>query len=231
VDQFTNVTSNVTTSSLNTGVYTVSVTDSNNCLVPTKNIEFKQKSLLSVSINTIPTINGYNIGCYGNTTGITVNTTYTCPAGSCFSASANNIKYYVDGVLKTTVTGPATNVPINNILAGTHTLTAVDTYNCSATTQFILTEPPMTLSVTYGVISVEDGSCACGIGPDDCRQAVVSINGGVAPYTITWGGSGQTGLPGTSITSDIACNGQTVTVKVTDNNGCSVGPISIVLTV
>ena len=45
----------------------------------------------------------------------------------------------------------------------------------------------MVLSVTYGIIEVEDAACSmtC-IGTNDCRQGIIDINGGVAPYTIKW---------------------------------------------
>jgi hypothetical protein len=217
---------------LDAATYQFTIQDSNGCNGPTQTVVLKQKPLLNVNINPISTTNGYNITCFNGTKNITVNTSYTTnpttiPTGS------NTFKYYIDGVLKTTALGPTTNVNINNISAGTHTLTVVDSTipNCSGTTTFTLTQPPLPLFVSYGVISVEDGSCACGINPDSCRQAVIDINGGVSPYTITWSGPGQSGLPTTSITSDISCNGQTISVTVTDSNNCTFGPISITLTI
>lgn len=224
---------------LDVSIYKVTIVDSNGCSGPTQTLTLKQKPVLNVSINTINTLNGYNIPCFGNTTGITVNTSYTVGNPSTISQPGNNIKYYVDNVLKATVFGPSSNVPLTNIAAGTHTLTVVDTPtipgttpSCSATTTFTLTQPPMPLSISYGVIDIEDSSIpGCGVGPNSCRQAVIDINGGVAPYTITWtGGLHQTGIPGNSITSNPDCAGQTVIVTVKDANGCIVGPTSITLT-
>ncbi len=57
------------------------------------------------------------------------------------------------------------------------------------------------------------------------RQCLIDINGGVAPYNITWSDTS------TLITSLPHCVGTTVTVTVTDVNGCVIGPISILLAI
>jgi hypothetical protein len=82
----------------------------------------------------------------------------------------------------------------------------------------------MPLSITHGVIDAEDNTCspACSsLGL--CRQGIIDINGGVAPYTIVWSDGSVL------LTSDTHCLGSVVTVTVTDDNGCIVGPTNISL--
>lgn len=226
-----------TLSNLVAATYDITTEDTNLCQTNTSTVVIKQQPKLNIT-RTSPTTNynGYNLACFGDTENITFQTSYSTDSTTLSPVATNPIAYYLNGVhILPNVTGLVTTKTIA-ISAGTHTVTAVNTItNCSASTVITMTQPPSPLSITYGVIAVNDqatGCAGCGVSPDDCRQGVVDINGGVAPYTITWaGGINQTGVPGSFITSKPDCNGQTINVTVTDNNGCTVGPINITLTV
>jgi hypothetical protein len=202
----------ITLNNLPTGTYTMTIHDNINCTGPTQTVTIKQRPLLGVSVATPPTFNGYNIRCFSATTAITVTSSYTSDATT-YSVPSNSMKYYVDGVLKTTAVGPGT-VTLTNVNAGNHTITVVDSataggpvpfyLNCSATTTVTLTQPPMPLSfvgsntITSGplapyttnidIINIMSGCTpACtGLNVGPCLQAIVGVNGGVTPYNITW---------------------------------------------
>lgn len=227
----------ITINNLGPATYTITNTDTNDCNAPIKTIVLKQRPKLNI-VRTTPTtnFNGYNLPCFGSSTGITFQTSYFSDATTT-TPTSDPIQYYLNGVpAGAPVTGLITTKTIA-INAGTHTITAVNTItNCSASMTVTLTQPPLPLTFTYGVINAEDDTCGtvtapmgggsvicspCGCG--NCRQGIIDINGGVTPYTILWSDTS------TLITSNSACAGTILTVTVTDANGCIVGPTSITL--
>ena len=223
---------------LGVGTYTIKIKDSNLCNGPTQNVVIKQKPKLNLTNSSISSLNGFNIPCYGNTTGITFSTTYTTDATT-YPITTPTIKYYLDGILKLpTVTGIVTTKLIT-MSAGTHTITVVDSpdvygVSCSATTVITLTQPPMRLSFVgtpnIDIINIFSGCTPnCTGAGNTCVQGIVGVNGGVAPYTITWNmlptSTSTTGPAwGTGITSNTFCTNMTAYAKlkvtVQDANGC-----------
>lgn len=134
-------------------------------------------------------LTGTNISCNGGNTG-------TASVTPVFSG--NNYTYlWSNGSTTTTV---------NNLTAGTYSVTGTDISGCSATQTIIITEPSgMTLST-----SLTNPSC---IGVNN-GSIDLSVVGGVTPYSYLWSG-GQT-------TQDLSLlPAGTYTVTVTDGNGCS----------
>jgi hypothetical protein len=229
-----NVTTPQTFSSLDVGNYAIQIKDVNNCTIPNQSFTIQQRPILNLSVNTLPTTNGYNIPCYGNTTTVYVNTSYSYDTTT-YTVANNPIKYYVNDVLKTTVTGPSSTVALTNMLAGNYTIRAEDSAGCESDDKIItITQPSMPLTVNYGIIKgitastgvilLTGGSATVLTGSTNIRQGIIDINGGVYPYTITWSDGS------TLLTSNTQPVGTNLTVSVTDNNGCSVGPINITLT-
>jgi len=230
----------LTLNNLPTGTYTMTIRDSIGCTGPTQTVTLKQRPLFNVSVATPSNFNGFNIPCYGATTAITVTTSYTSDSTT-YTVPSNTMYIYVDGILKKTQSpGPGT-VTITGITAGNHTITAVDTAtaggpvafyaNCSATTTVTLTQPPMPLSFVgtpnMDIISGVTG-CAAGSGNGPCCQGIVNVNGGVAPYNVTWTMTPGNTPWGSGITSNpfyanmTSPNYTLLTVTVTDANGCKI---------
>lgn len=228
-----------TLSNLDVGTYQATITDTNGCAGPTQTVTIKQRPQFNISVATPNVSNGYNIRCYGATTAITVTTSYTSNPTT-HSVPPNTMKIYVDGVLRRTQSpGPGT-VVITGITAGNHTITAVDSataghpspgffLNCSAITTVTLTQPPMPLSFVgspnIDIISGITG-CVAGSGNGPCCQGIINVNGGVAPYNVTWTMTPGNTPWGVGITSNpffsnmTTPNYTTLTVRVTDANGC-----------
>jgi hypothetical protein len=227
-------------SDLPPGSYQFSILDSNDCQGPTQNITLYERPELVLTKGSplVSPLNGYDIHCYGDTLTIPFtasynNTTYT------YSVTSNMIKYYVNDVYKTFnyVSSTTPNTVNLTLSAGTNTIKIVDENNCeSDVLTLTLKQPPMPLSVIYGLIKIEDSACGtvtpvivtpptpnslnCACTPcGSCRQAAIDINGGVAPYTIVWSDGGTSN----QLTSAAHCLGYgNVTVTITDANNCTV---------
>lgn len=234
----TSISGSYVLSGLDVGYYKISLKDTNNCPATTTTTTITQRPQFSVGLNSVlPLVNGYNISCFGNTIPVVFGTLYTTSTFAPF-IGPNLVNYYINGV------GPQTPSPLSNatktlnLSAGTFNITAVDSGGCSATTQVTITQPPMPLTMTLGMINAEDDTCGsvltpvipggpvicnpCGCG--NCRQAIIDINGGVHPYTILWSDGS------TLLTSNSHCTGTILTVTVTDANGCLItsSPITLV---
>ena len=104
--------------------------------------------------------------------------------------------------------GSATSFTFTSLSAGTHTVTIKDSVNCVR--NFIYTIPPNTAIASN--IAATNVSCF-----SNCNgtATVSSINGGAAPYTVSWNDPAhQTGTFASNL-----CTG-TYTATITDNVGC-----------
>ena len=216
-----NITSGIVRDNLDVGAYTIEVSDTAGCTSTVTKV-IQQKPRFNLSQAFINSQNGYEISCFGGSTGVTFSTSYTSDSTT-YSVTNNNVKYYVNG----TYNPPAVLSNATKTLtlsAGTYTITAVDSYlpECSATTIVILRQPPTPLTVNYGLVVAEDnavGCAGCGFGgAGDCRQIVLDINGGVGPYSVVW----DDGTTADRIVSTPHCLGSGyVNVIITDDNNCS----------
>jgi len=101
----------------------------------------------------------------------------------------------------------ATNSPIlNNLMAGTYTVTVTDVNGCTSQTTVTITEPTPLVATSNATDEL--------LGADG--TASVNATGGTAPYTYSW-------TPGGASTSSISgLVAGLYMVTVTDANGCSV---------
>jgi SprB repeat len=102
--------------------------------------------------------------------------------------------------------GQATNMNLNNLIAGTYNLTVTDSKGCTATTSQSITQPA-SIVVTPVITTV------------DCRGSstgaiALTIAGGTAPYTYLWN-DGNTSQNRTGLAAG------TFSVTVTDANNCT----------
>lgn len=222
---------NGTANELIPGPYLLEVLDSNGC-TNQYNLNVLQRPRLGISYTTPALTNGYNIPCFGNSVSVNLTTSYLSDS-YITNPSANQLKYYLNDTLVST-SYISYSIPSNITLAlyaGDNIIKVEDGNGCTTTKTIKITQPAMPLSITYGLVKVEDSACGtvsapagggnvtchCVGGCGKCRQAVIDINGGVAPYTIVWSDSGTNN----QLTSAAHCVGYgTVTATVTDANGC-----------
>lgn len=105
-----------------------------------------------------------------------------------------------------------TNMVANNLSAGSYSVTVTDTNGCSTLSSVTVTEPVLLVTLTSVTSNYNGEDISCNGSTDG--SAMVSPNGGVAPYTYLWD-SGQTTANITGIGAG------TYQVTVTDVNGCT----------
>lgn len=141
-----------------------------------------------------------------NPAGVTANATGTdplCPGDSNGTASASATGGATPyGFVWNT---GATTQNINNLTAGTYTVTVTDANNCFDIATVTLSNPAG-MSASFSAIT--ESSCTSCTG-----GATVTITGGANPYTFSWP-NGQT-----AGTATLLCSGINA-VTVTDNNNC-----------
>ncbi len=170
-----------TASNLAAGNYTVTVTDANNCSV-VANATVTAPTLITVATTTTP------VTCSGGSNGTATAT-----------ASGGSGSY--------TYQWPSGNGgTVNNLAAGTYTVTVADANGCTVTAvATVAAASGFTASLTTTASSCQ--------GNND-GSATVNLTGGTAPFTYAWSPSGSGSNP-----TGLAAG--TYTVTVTDANGCT----------
>ena len=169
---------------LSAGTYTVIVTDANGCTLSV-NSTVTEPALL------VPSTSSASCLCNGSSDG---------------SVSVN----VVGGVGNYTFLwspGGAASATVNNIPAGSYTVTVNDSNGCSATANVVVAEP----SALSWTLSSSPALC----NGDSSGSVNVNVSGGTASYSYSWFPSGAT-----SATSSNLFAGN-YTVAITDANGCT----------
>ena len=194
-------------SSLLAGVYTVTVTDSRGCVVSaTKDIDTITGTMNSTIHDSLTYNGGYHVSCYGEDDG----ELYVVGGGT------DHVPFTYQWY------GPngfnSTNDSIFDLVAGTYSVTVLDSNGCSVNNSFDITTPDELTYTTIGVFRNEscDGSCN--------GQIEIDLTGGTSPYVgvstnVSTGVQLTSTMIGDSILGDI-CSG-TWSVVLTDDNGCS----------
>ena len=188
------------------GIYTITVTDSRGCMVSaTRDIDTITNTMTSSVYTDITYNGGYHVSCYGENDGML----YVIAGGS--DHLPFTYQWY----------GPngfsSTNDSIMNLVAGTYSVTVLDSNNCSNNTSFDITSPDALEYTVLGVIRDESCEGACN------GQISIDLSGGTAPYV---GFSTNTStshmisstMIGDSILGDI-CSG-IWDIELTDANNC-----------
>ncbi|MFK8007346.1 MAG: gliding motility-associated C-terminal domain-containing protein [Saprospiraceae bacterium] len=182
--------------SLHAGENRVTVTDATGCVVE----QIVDLSFYEISITNeiVSDYNGASISCFDAIDGaIKANVI----AGV---ASPPNVSYAWN-------TGNV-NALLDNIPAGTYTLTVTSAFGCSATIESMI-EAPAPIQASTMVISDYNGFNVSINGSDD-GIAEVNPSGGTAPYSVLWE-NGETDFENESLSAGIQ------NVSITDVNGCS----------
>jgi len=171
-----------TANGLEAGTYTVTATDANFCTA-VMTVVISQPSQLSVTVNT-PLIN-----CGGTNSGsaITIVTGGTGPYTYLWSTGA-------------------TTSSLNNIPAGTYSLTVTDANGCTAIVQTVTVNEIPELELTF---TVNDIICS----NQNIGSITATVSGGTAPFTYLWSNGGTT-----ATINNLAPG--TYSLTVTDANGC-----------
>lgn len=118
---------------------------------------------------------------------------------------------------------------VSNLRAGTYTYTVTDAKGCTDTKTITLTDPPPSAPLAATILTTTPVSCFGGSN----GSAVVSVSGGVAPYTFSWNTSpAQTNANA----SNLVAGNYTVTVRdaagsTVSANASITAPSAIVLSV
>ncbi|HKR04723.1 MAG TPA: gliding motility-associated C-terminal domain-containing protein [Bacteroidia bacterium] len=170
---------------LSAGTYTVTVTDANGCTAIVSATVTQPTAALSASANV-----SQNVSCYSGANG-SINLTAT-NGTSPYSYSWSN---------------GATTEDVNNLSAGTYTVTVTDANGCVFTTSATITQPNAALNASINVASV----VYCYAGSNGSFD--LTVTDGTAPYSYIWS-NGAT-------TEDLNnLSAGTYTVTITDANGC-----------
>jgi gliding motility-associated-like protein len=187
--------------SLVEGSYTLTVTDTNNC-VTNNTIILLEPSVLTATLNSGTFVGGYNISCNGNNDGsINVNVaggtssyTYLWTASNSYTSSAQNI---------------------NTLYAGNYSVSVTDANNCMVNLSQILTEP--TALKDTMIVSEFIGGYNLSCFNSNNGTVQLTTTGGTNPYTQVWTGPSAFTSTITSI-SNLAAG--SYSVLITDANGC-----------
>lgn len=165
------------------GTYTVTITDKNNC--EAKDSIYIGQPPLPVSVTATST----PASCYGASNGtVTAN-----GAGGTAPYTYNWMP------------GNKTGSTVNNLAAGTYTVTVTDSKGCTSNTTVVVNEPAKIQITT----TAQEATCFIANG-----KIRTSVSGGTPPYTYQWSPAGGTADSAIDLFSG------SYTVYVKDANGC-----------
>ena len=180
-------------SGLQPGVYTLSVTDDNDCPGSTLMFTITEPDDLTVSAGSVT-----HVSCFGGSDGaLTVSVSGGTPG---YTYVWNN--------------GLSAGTSHSNLTAGTYRVTVTDDNGCTDSLSINITQPGAALAATGGSTNI---TChGAGDGSID-----VTVSGGTPNYTYTWSRDPQAGFtdPGTEDLSQLEPG--IYTLNVTDDNDCS----------
>ncbi|MFV5688058.1 PKD domain-containing protein [Flavobacterium sp. ZT3R25] len=155
-------------SNLSPGIYTVSVSDSNNCGPVTTTFTIKEPPVLVLNL-----VSQTNVLCFGTATGaIAINVMGGTPIQ--ISPGVFDYNYAWTGPNGFT----SSNKNLSSILAGTYDLTVTDNSGCAKKLSVLVTQSSeITIKATTTVINC--------YGDNNASISLV-VSGGIAPYKITW---------------------------------------------
>ena len=177
-----------TFSNLNSGTYTVTITDNSNCSITTPPLTIQLSIFNLQETHTNPT-------CYGNNNGsidLTVNGgippfNYLWQGPEGFSSTSEDIY---------------------NLIAGTYYVTVTDAGNCTNTLSVELTQPnEIQITSTYSNVSCYGGSNG---------SITLNVIGGTSPYTYQWTGP-SCPCPNSNSISNLSAGIYNVTVSDINN--------------
>ena len=198
---FSSSSSNI--SNLFAGAYSLNISDANGCTI-TSSQNLIEPAALNTSLNASLFTGGYNIDCYGNSTGSISSATiggspgyfysWTGPAG--FTANSQNLA---------------------NLIAGDYSVTITDINGCKINSAVTLTEPSQPLSITLSSPNFTGGyNIDC--NGSNTGAINVTVSGGTPNLSFSW--TGPNGFTSSSMNLINVVAG-TYSLTAVDTNGCS----------
>jgi hypothetical protein len=193
---------------LRPGLYNVTVTDANGCVISAAGIEVKEKSdeakvLVFNTVGVASNFNGFGVDCNGNCNG---RITGTVASGSVPARLIIKNGAIVVRELNITATG---NFEFTQLCAGTYTIEGVNIAG-TVTTQTITITTPTRLTAATPVIQ-------CTEGENNDGSITVNVNNtGVSPYSYQWSNPVST----SNVLQNVGVG--TYGVTITDANNCRV---------
>lgn len=175
-----------TATGLAKATYTVTVTDANSCSKDTS-VYVGEVGGLTAAI-----ASSGDVDCFGGNNGVAVVTG---------SAGTPGYTY-----LWSDSAGTA-NDTVNNLYAGTYSVTITDNAGCTDVASVTISEPQLLSAVIDSSVNVN-----CFGGNDG--SATVSVSGGTSPYSLLWS-SGGNGFIESGLSAGL------VSVNISDSNGCT----------
>jgi protocatechuate 3,4-dioxygenase beta subunit len=181
--------------SLTAGVYTVTVTDGNNCTATTS-VTITQPAVL---VSTV--VSHVDVSCNGGNNG-SVDLTVT----------GGTLPYTYDWSNDGAENPDDDIADVAGLAAGTYTVTVTDANLCTATTSITIVQPAAI------ALSISTANVLC-FG-DATGSIDLTANGGTAPLSYDWSNDGPE-TPDNDVQDLNGLTAGTYTVTVTDANGCS----------
>lgn len=175
---------------LSAGTYTVTVTDANSCTTTVTTTVNSSNTNIAVNASSMPvSCNGNNDGSVGlSVNGGAAPYTFSWNSGQQVAA-------------------------LNNLTAGTYTVTVTDANGCTAVASTTVNEPT---SITSSINSTNAG-CA----GENNGSITLNVNGGTPGYSYDWSN-------GATIQNISGLSAGTYTVTITDANNCSMVQTAII---
>lgn len=171
-------------SNISAGSYTLTITDANGCKATTTTNVTEPAAALALSTT------GTAVNCFGQSTG-----------AASVSANGGTSPYTYAWNIGTTSSA------INNVPAGTYSVTVTDAKGCTATINRTINQPSAALSATSSQTNINCFGQSTG-------AVSLNVSGGTSPYSYSWN-NGATSQNLSNISSG------TYTVTITDAVGCT----------
>lgn len=186
-------------SSLNSGTYNITVTDSSGCVISgSSTVTIGADLVASIAPNTLDVCVGGTINLSAQVSGGSGIYTYLWSGPSGFYSNNDSIS-----------------IPnVNSVNAGIYQVIVTDSNGCTDTAT-------STVSVT-SLINVNLNPSSVTLLTGDTLSIISTVTGGTAPYTYSWVGPNGfiSNDPNVNIVNTTASNTGTYTLAVTDSNGC-----------
>ena len=199
------------------GNFTATLTDDNGCTTSTPFV-ITQPTLIAISNTLTPVL------CHGGNTGTATLTISgaTAPYNIAWNGPVSG------SPIGNEIQNSTGSYLINNLLAGTYSVTITDANGCDSTITLNITQPIAPLALAQS--NVNNNPCFGG----NIGSVLITASNGTAPYNISWNGP----VSGDPVGNEILNSGGNYTVNnllagnytltLTDANGCSsTSPLSI----